>query len=202
MAGRPQTLTPVSDIDFMRSITQEVSDLFFREIEVFPIDREATVVDSLYGESKNRKFRPSFFVRAQVELTPKKAVLTKFGLDEPRDLMINMDAGVLKRGTGVITKGQIEALYSTASGGFPVPDVGDILVVQDEKYEVLDNIKIDYFWHSESNLTYTLMCNRYRGDKDNRSVADEVPVDPVANPTGPTQVPTYTTETDFPGEDS
>lgn len=174
MAGKLPFFTP-KDLDFFRGITLETSDLFFREIEVKLLKRSGLTVDDLYGETKNLSY-DTYHVRAQVELTPKKATLKKFGLNEERDLMVTVDVGVLDR----------EEL--------PVPDVGDLVIVQGENYKILDFFKADYFWHQEDNLTVVLMCERFHP----RSVDDTELTDPY-NPAGPSEVENYYDE-DFPGE--
>lgn len=169
----PVFLPPAKELAFFRNITKEVASLFLREIEVHVIDRDETKHDELYGESKNHK-HIHYHVRAQVELTPKKAVLKKFGLDEPRDLMVHIDVGLLE--------------------GLQEPDTGDLMTIDGEHYKVLDRYAVDYFGHQEQHLTWAYMCNRRR----ERSVDDTQPVDPQ-NPAGETTLPTHTEQEWFPG---
>ncbi len=192
---KQQFFTPVSDINFFRQITLEASDLFFREIE-FRVPRDPVRVDKLYGEAKNIEY-DVFLARAQTELTPKKATLTKFGLNEERSLMISIDTGIFKRGTGPTPEGEPRQPFCEEDGGYPIPDVGTLVVVQGDVHKITDNIPEDYFWHTEDHLSYTLFAIRYH----DRSIDDAQLVDPE-NPAGPREVPTYHEHTDFPGEDS
>lgn len=188
---------PIDDKDlaFFRAITQETGNLFFRLISFHIIDREATVSDPLYGESKNLKFI-DFNVRAQTSIAPKKAELTPFGLDEKRDLVVNVDVGTLLYGTGPTATGQPRGEFSKEAGGFPVPKIGDELTVDSELYKITEMSNIDYFAHQERNLTYSYACMRQR----DRSVADTELVNP-ANPAGASQHVQNTEAEWFPGSE-
>lgn len=165
------------DADFLQGIMAEVADLFLREVELRLINRTRTQVESLYTESKNIKY-DSFICRAQVELTPKKAKLTKFGLDENRELIVYIEAAVLIR------------------DGIRTPSQGDVIVVEGEQYEILDEQKVGYFGHQENSFTYLFACNRLR----DRSINDEQLVD-ANNPAGEVEVPHYVKDNDYPGEE-
>jgi hypothetical protein len=183
MAGSPKFLGQ-KDHDFFKSLTAEVSDLFFREVEIRVIDRDSTVVDPLYTESKNIKYK-KFSVRAQLDIRPKQTTLKKFGLDEDRQLIVTIESSVLTRGD------------ESYPDGFPVPSEGDLMIVEGEAYEVMDEQRVDYWWHTESAFTHLFSLVRLR----DRSIADQKPVDP-ANPAGPVEVPTYAGKHNpYPGEE-
>jgi hypothetical protein len=185
---KPPKWNPSSDINFYKRVSLEVANLYFREMKVHLIDRERTVVDPLYGESKNIHYT-DFNIRAQCIIDPKKTVLTNYGLDDHRDLIVNIPKSVFEEGTGA------EGDYPMSLGGFPLPLEGDIFILEDEWFRVMDETKIDYFWHEDKNLTHSFSCLRKR----DRSVTDDVPVD-ENNTAGPTAVPKYTDEA-FPGEE-
>lgn len=172
------------DLNFFKSMTAEVADMFFREVEFFIIDRENTVVDPEYTESKNIKYK-SFSVRAQMDIKPNKAALKKFGIDETRDVMITVEKAVFERGN------------EDYPDGFPVPGPGDLAVIVGVKYKIMDDQEVDYWWHTETPFTHVFTLNRLR----DRSIKDDELVDP-ANPAGPTQVPTYSyKDNPYPGEE-
>lgn len=182
------------DVTFMKQLATESCQLFNREIQVKFINRVETPVDELYGETKNPVYDP-FFVRANVELIPKKAKLTKMGIDEPRDLLVFINEGVLTIGSGPAAEVGSDDPRATELGGYPVPEPGDLFIVEDEEYKILDQQRWDYNWHTETYNTYAFSCERHRP----RSVDDAVPVDPLLDPTGAHHVPTLT-DNDFPGE--
>jgi hypothetical protein len=184
----PPKWTPSRDIDFYSRINLEAAQLYYREMQVHKLDRIATSMDERYYESKNVVYRP-FNVRAMCVINPKKTMLKKFGLDDYRDLLVAIPVAVLRKGTGE------GGDYPESAGGFPLPLEGDLFVLEGEKYEVMDERREDYWWHTESNLTHTFVCNRLR----DRSIDDEALVD-ENNPAGPVAVPKYSVA-DFPGED-
>lgn len=171
------------DLNFFKAITADVADLFLREVEFRVIDRNATVVDPQYTESKNIKYI-SFMARAQMDIKPKKTKLTKFGIDEARDLIVTVEASILSRGD------------DNFPNGFPIPGEGDLIMVVGDLYEIMDQQEMDYWWHSETNFTYAFFLNRLR----ERSINDNVLVDPM-NPAGRLETPSYATKDDpYPGE--
>ena len=179
----PKFLSP-KDLNFFKDMTAEVADTFFREVEFFIIDRDSTVVDPQYTESKNIKYK-SFKVRAQMDIKPKKAKLTKFGIDAHRDMVVTVESSVFERGNEDYPE------------GFPVPSPGDVVLITGSKYEVMDAQDIDFWWHTETAFTYMFTLNKLR----DRSINDEQLVDP-ANPAGPTEVPSYSyKDNPYPGDE-
>jgi hypothetical protein len=171
------------DMTFYQGLTAEVADMFFREVEFRVIDRDKTVVDPQYTESKNIKYK-SFVVRCQMDIKPKITKLTKFGIDEARDMMITVEPIMFTRGD------------ENYPNGFPIPSEGDVVVITGDAYEIMDSQEVDYWWHTENAFTYMFTLNRLR----DRSINDETLIDP-ANPAGPTKVPTYADKlTPYPGE--
>jgi len=181
--------TPGSDISFYQHIGEEAASLYFREVKVMLIDRDKIEVDPMYGESKNLKYK-SYNIRAQMVINPKKTELTKFGLDDVRDLVVNIPTALFDRGTGE------EGQYTTLSGGFPVPEEGDLFILEQEEFKIMDITKIDYFWHTEKNLTFSFACLRRRP----RAVDDANLVD-ENNIAGPKAVPRYSNNA-FPGSEN
>lgn len=178
------TFLSEKDQAFYKGLTAEVADLFLREVEVRIIDRDNTIVDPQYTESKNIKYK-SYTVRCQMDIRPKKTKLTKFGIDEARDLIITIESAVLERGNEDYPE------------GFPVPGPGDVVLVTGDAYEIMDQQDVDFWWHTETAFTYMFTLNRLR----DRSIEDSELVDP-ANPAGPTQVPTYADKYNpYPGEE-
>jgi len=183
---KPAKWTPATDINFYNKISVEAAALYFRELEVWVIDRDKTVVDQLYGESKNIYYTP-YAVRAQCVINPKKTDLTKWGLDDNRDLIVNIPTAVINAGSGE------EGDYPSVAGGYPLPQEGDVFILEGEEFRVMDETKIDYFWHTEANLGFSFSCIRQRP----RSVDDAVLVD-EDNIAGPKEIPIYNGD-DFPG---
>lgn len=171
----PVFFLPTKDLQFLRDITFEAGTLFLREIEVGIINRDTTAVDTLYGEAKNIEFQ-TYKIRALVEIMPKKAKLIKFGLDEDRDLLVYVDVGTLQK------SGEIQ------------PQIGDYLLIEGERYKILETQALDYYAHQEQNFSFGYACNRYR----ERSIDDSVLVD-ESNPAGPTTKPVQTEKEWFPG---
>jgi hypothetical protein len=195
---RPPFFVPggSKDASFLQQISTESSDLYNREVRVKFLNREHTKYDALYGESKNEIY-DDFYVRANVELTPKQARLTKMGIDEPRDLLVFLNVGVLKRGSGPTAEVGVGDICATEHGGYPIPTPGDLFIIEDEAYKILDQQKWDYNWHTEEHNSFAFSCERLR----DRSVFDARQEDPETNPAGPMVFPIHT-NTDFPGEDS
>jgi hypothetical protein len=192
MSGKkPNVFGREKDLGFFRSVTKEAAHIFLRELHFHLIDRERTVKDKLYGEAKNIHY-VDYWVRGKVEILPKKSILTKFGITEPRDLLVFVDVGVIKEGTGD-ADGE-DNRFARDNGGYPTPKEGDVIIVEGEPNIIVDVQKHDYYWHLEEHLTFMFGCNR----KPERSINDALLVD-EENVAGPSETPYY--DDYFPGEE-
>ena len=147
------------DITFLKGVNEETHRLFFPEIKYYPrmIDDEET--DLLYGESKDAVFdvRPvelPAFVDYNVE---RSRLLTLFGKDEERDLIIWCSTEVMT-GEDVIIKS------------------GDVFIVDDKEFEVMDESLESHIMNENLYLERGYSTKMRRGS----SIVDDR-VDPYVN---------------------
>jgi hypothetical protein len=110
-------LVPPADFQFLQSMDNEVFKLYYYEYLYYPIDRTRTQTDQVYNESTNKKFKAPVKVLAWTDRNPRKRILTRFGFDTPRDLLV------------VFSTAQLDNITLW-------PDVGDRIVLDSGLYEL------------------------------------------------------------------
>ena len=96
----------------------ESFSLFYKPVNVYPLDLNATQTDTLYGESKGRVY-PTTPVQVPIyyRFDVDEKALTKFGIDRKEDLFIGISVSVANQ------------------AGW-TPKIGDIVEVGSEKFEI------------------------------------------------------------------
>ena len=117
------------ELDLIRSLNEELFRLYFEKVGVKTLDRSSTSVDKLYRESKERVYRNPVEVDAFVVRNPAEELLSKFGIDERRELLVTF------------SKPLLDEMNLTVS-------IGDRVVLSSgEEYEILSvsSERGDYF---------------------------------------------------------
>ncbi len=96
----------------------ESFSLFYRLVNVYPLDSNATQIDALYGESKGRVY-PSTPVQVPLyyRFDIDEKTLTKFGIDRKEDLFIGISKSLAQQ-----------------SGW--TPKIGDLVEIGGERFEI------------------------------------------------------------------
>ncbi len=66
----------------------EYFSLYYRPVNVYPLDRTTTQVDSLYGEAKDRVYTTPITIPIYFRFDVDEKTLTKFGIDRKEDLFV------------------------------------------------------------------------------------------------------------------
>ncbi len=117
------------ELDLIEKLNGELFRLYFERVRVKTLDRSSTSVDNLYGESKERVYKNPVEIDAFVVRNPAEELLTKFGIDERRELLITF------------SKPLLDEMNLTVS-------IGDRVVLRGgEEYEILSitSDRGDYF---------------------------------------------------------
>lgn len=135
------------DLAFARRINREVYKAFMKPADVYLYRRG--VKDEVYLEATDQSFekdsKPSYTTECYLaELPEWKAKLMKHGLDEARPLKAHFFAGTF------------EELNVRA------PGIGDHIVVEGERYTVMQVNPRDYFGNTQQAMTYSVDLQRYR----------------------------------------
>lgn len=139
------------DLDYWKATNRERYKKLVKPTDVYLYDRVADA-DQLNGENMDQTFHgftrtPSYTIEAYFkELGDWEAKLTKFGVDERRPL-----------------KGYFFIDSFTEKGVQP-PRIGDHIVVQGERYKVMQNNFADYFGNTQEPMTYVVELQRTRPD--------------------------------------
>lgn len=136
-----------ADLAFAKRVNREAYKAFMKSADVY-LYREG-LKDPLYGEATDKSFeqdsRPSYSVECYLaELPEWKAKLTKHGLDEERPLKAHFFADAF------------------SERGVQPPSVGDHVVVEGERYKVMQTNPRDYFGNTQVAMTYSVDLQRVR----------------------------------------
>jgi hypothetical protein len=144
---------------------REMFDQMFALVEVKRLDRDKTQLDTLRGEPKKvwgpggrkrpadkaRRFHAPVRCRAYVAHNPRQAILLRYGIDKPRDVVFTFLDFVLKEdGLDIRT--------------------GDLVVFEGEDFELTDvNRQTDAYWlNTEFKFYAVAAANRYRTEGNRR----------------------------------
>jgi len=84
------------ELPLLEGFHKEMFRLYFESVKLAKLDRDSTEVDELYGETKRRVYREPIEVDAFVVRNPPVELLSKFGIDEQRDLLITFSKPLLE----------------------------------------------------------------------------------------------------------
>jgi hypothetical protein len=140
----------MSDLSYWKRINRELYRRFMRQVDVYIYDKNTG--DKLYGENMDKSFgnfspsdKPTYSIEAYFpELPEWKAKLKKFGLDESRFF---------------------KAFFfydSFTEAGVTRPTIGDHIVVEGERYKIIQDNPRDYFLNSQIPMTFQVDLMRIR----------------------------------------
>jgi len=84
------------ELPLAKGFHKELFKLYFETIQIKVLDRESTTVDDLYGETKSRVYKEPVEIDAFVVRNPPLKFLSKYGIDEQRDLLITFSQLLLE----------------------------------------------------------------------------------------------------------
>jgi hypothetical protein len=130
----------------------EYATIAYPEVEIIRLDREATVVDELYLEAVSRVWKEPLKVRCLPDHKPTTKTLTKFGLEQSRDVLFHIPTMFLA---------QVDYLYREPNDDWMI---GDLIKWGYDFYEVKDQIKNNDSYWAQTNIPMfiTLSGDYYR----------------------------------------
>ncbi len=146
-----------------------------QEVRYEVLDRASTeLTDDLHGEALegDKIFRPPVSLRTHLTADPPQQLLTKWGLDEPRDVVLHPSVIWLVQ-AGLARFSQPEdptsrPLYSI--------DIGDRFIWDDRRYEVKEVVRDIYWANTNRPLYLRVTANLWR------SSSGDVRCDVLGNP--------------------
>ena len=161
-------ICPPEDFAFLQGYDGEISEVYFASVLWLRLDRKNTVVDKLYNESDEKKFLDPIAIDAYSNRNPRKRVLTKFGFDTARDVLVVFSNRLLDRATA----------GTPGLNGLLRPDVGDRFVLSpheigSELFEIAEVHAHGRFGNMDLRFQTACTGNRVREDRV------------VPNPAGP-----------------
>ena len=144
------------DIAFWKGINKEAYKLFFIKVKVSKVKLDN--YNSTYNESPNRQYEKPYEIEAYLPSLPKwNNVTSKFGMDETRNLIMYFS---------------IDLLNET---GFPYPDIGDYIEVQNDTYKVVQTNPTDFKSNLQIPLSHVVELKRvhYENPEEGDAIHDE-----------------------------
>lgn len=140
------------DTMVQKNYIREFSERTYPTVQLIRLNRDETVVDDLYLEAPARRFREPTPIKALVEHKPAQKSLSKYGLDQSRDILVHIPTLFL---------GDIEYLYAEPNDTWIV---GDLVRWGGDHYEVRDQIKDTSSYWGQTNIPFfiSLACDYYR----------------------------------------
>ena len=84
------------ELPLIKGLHKELFRLYFEAVQLKVLDREATSADELYGETKKRVYKEPVEIDAFVVRNPPLKLLSKFGIDEQRELLLTFSRPLLE----------------------------------------------------------------------------------------------------------
>ena len=139
-------LPPAPDVDLHRHFNREYWIRHFPRVGWMELDRVETVEDELYHEAVKQEFKEPIFIPAYIEINPSAQELQKWGIDEPKEVMLRFSTVVLQ----------------DFNLGVSDIRIGDKIVWDNIEYEIMTHHR-DKYWFNQV-IPFEIMCtlNRYR----------------------------------------
>lgn len=140
------------DTSAQKGYLREYSQIAYPEVEIVRLDRTETVVDELYLEATARRWMEPLKVRCLPDHKPSQKALTRFGLEQSRDVLFHIPTLFLA---------DVEYLYREPNDDWMI---GDLIKWGYDHYEVKDQIKQNDAYWAQTNIPMfiTLACDYYR----------------------------------------
>ena len=138
------------DTVIQKEALRELAESRYPLVDLARLDRRRTVVDKLYHEAADKRFKDPLRIRALVLHEPQKKDLNKYGLDQSRKLMVHVttlhldDLGILENRDDFL--------------------IGDLIMWGGETYEIKDQEKDTESYWMNTNIPFYLVlgCDIYR----------------------------------------
>lgn len=146
-------LSLVTIPDNMETILQkqylrEYSNSRFPTVDLIMLDRDQTIVDPLYLEATNKRFKNPTPIRCLPEAEVTKKTLTKYGLEQQRQVLFKIPTLFLA---------DINYLYNSDTWM-----IGDLVRWGGDVYEIKDQVKAqDGYWASTNICMYYILGADY-----------------------------------------
>lgn len=142
----PVIIPPESDVVFVKQLHRDLYRLVFPRVLWMQIDRKATVVDRLYLETRRFIYKAPVEMPIFVQVKPSAQLLTKFGIDEERELLAVFSIPILEEmglGSNEVT-------------------IGDKIVYDGTEYEVMSVNRYSYVFNYNIPLDLVTTLQRFR----------------------------------------
>jgi hypothetical protein len=147
-AVEPIKIPQKGDLNIHEKMLLGYAQQFYPEIELAELDREATYVDDLYHDSTVKKFKTPVTILSFVEHNPSKKLLTRYGMDEQRDVVFNIPVSFLVQ-AGIVLQSDTYLIGSLIKWG------GDNYEIRDQNYPV------DSYWMNTNIPFYVSLAADY-----------------------------------------
>jgi len=171
--GTALVAVQVEEVDLVKDLDRESFIRQYPPLAFFELDRNQTVVHTLYRETRNPVYKSPIAIPIFVQLNPPKRLLKRFGIETVHDAIALVSAGWLERHavTLQISTGDRIGYYDQAyTGSVPMPGGAPDTVVTHEpvdrvpnfSFEVLTAKWTDYFGNTQIPLHKLLTLKNLR----------------------------------------
>jgi len=139
-----------TDREFFSHVVMDAWKTFFKKIEIWKWKNTPDEASKIYLESPDRILYSAYSVEGYVDDKPGwDPNLTKAGMDSTRELKCHFSVDMLR---------EMNVEW---------PLIGDLLVIDDQYYEIKDTDPMDNFANQEYQLIYSVFMRLYHHDKVN-----------------------------------
>jgi hypothetical protein len=135
-----------TDISIVKALHADIFKRSFPRIQYARLDRKTTVVNRLYLETRQFVFLKPIEMPAYVKVKPAEQELSRFGIDEKRELLLVLSIPILDElglGANAVT-------------------IGDKVIYDRTEYQVLSIVRDSYFVNWNISLELVCTLNRFR----------------------------------------
>lgn len=140
-------IPPEADTLFIKQLHRDLYYLSFPKVKLLRLDRTKTQVNRLYLETRQFIYHAPIEIPAYVQVKPSTQELTKFGIDEARELLASFSIGILD---------------DIGLGGNAIT-IGDKIIYDGTEYEIMSVNRYSYVLNWNVPLDLVVSLNRFRG---------------------------------------
>lgn len=142
----PVVIPPELDVVLVKQLHRDLYRLVFPRVLWMQIDRKTTVVDRLYLETRRFIYKAPIEMPMYIQVKPSSQLLTKFGIDEERELLAGFSIPILEEmglGANEVT-------------------IGDKIVYDGTEYEIMTVNRYSYVFNYNVPLDLIATLQRFR----------------------------------------
>ena len=143
----PFHLVPESDYPYVEKMGAEIFHLYFHPVPFYVLDRQRTAVDPLYNESAGKQFANPVNVLMWTMRNPRQRILTRFGFDTPRDILIVFNN------------------RDMFDHNMKLPDIGDRFDLDGGKYEIKSVQAMGRWYNVDLRLYTAAVADKVRKER-------------------------------------